>query len=709
MTMKTRLGTGTFPIAPVVGTVAISLAIGVHAWADEPARTGDGSDAVPLGSPAFHPSPDRPVGWRGDGSGRYPGATPPLHWGRAAKSVKSLRSQATKPKPGETGKPIPDGTIREWLILGPVPIPEELKQLDKELLPDEANMAPSEGEKVGELAWKRITSESQTIVFRDLFGVEKATQMVAYACAYVHSESAQKLSMQVMWSGGRLLLNGEPVVFGRYNPTVGVNLQQGWNRVLFRMPCVKKGGYGAGPEPHWYVRIVFYGAEASEREDQNIAWSTRLPGSAISTPIIVGDRIFVTVGAKSLCCLDKSDGRLIWMRTITLADVATEEEKKANPAVFGEIASLAAKLKEVDLSVKPGAALPSDVLTKGGLEGAIAKLMKTMDPQKYRPYPTGECADAAPTPTSNGRHVYVTFHPYLNACFDLDGNAKWVSMHAWNPPYNGRESHGIYCSSLLLDGKLIVRSDSTFALDTATGKTLWQGPSSAGFKDDFNYASLLALTIKTEPLVVMPPLNVYRVRDGKQIATTIIVDKDREIPMVTPVIAGGRMFTFGKGVETISLPASPAEPFETDTKRVAVNLTRFPQWGGGSPASPLYHEGLVYRLDGDGILSVVDTEKQELVYQQLLDLDLAMDHIGNASRGGACSSPALAGKYIYLFGNLGTCVVIEPGRTFRPVARNRIDVGGSCYGEIFASCPVFERRRLYYRASANLYCIEEDL
>lgn len=32
---------------------------------------------APLGSPQFVPSPERPVGWRGDGTGRYPGATPP--------------------------------------------------------------------------------------------------------------------------------------------------------------------------------------------------------------------------------------------------------------------------------------------------------------------------------------------------------------------------------------------------------------------------------------------------------------------------------------------------------------------------------------------------------------------------------------------------------------------------------------------------------
>ena len=33
-----------------------------------------------MGSPDFRPSAEHPVGWRGDGSGHFPGATPPLNW-----------------------------------------------------------------------------------------------------------------------------------------------------------------------------------------------------------------------------------------------------------------------------------------------------------------------------------------------------------------------------------------------------------------------------------------------------------------------------------------------------------------------------------------------------------------------------------------------------------------------------------------------------
>ena len=60
-----------------------------------------------------------------------------------------------------------------------------------------------------------------------------------------------------------------------------------------------------------------------------------------------------------------------------------------------------------------------------------------------------------------------------------------------------------------------------------------------------------------------------------------------------------------------------------------------------------------------------------MVYQKLLDADPFMHH-NFKGRGGAASSPALAGNYIYIWGNQGTTLVMEPGRKFKLVAKNRI-------------------------------------
>ncbi|HVR84592.1 MAG TPA: hypothetical protein VMU54_09795, partial [Planctomycetota bacterium] len=46
--------------------------------------SAQGNDRAPLGSPEFYPSPAHPVGWRGDGTGQFPGATPPTTWSRGA-------------------------------------------------------------------------------------------------------------------------------------------------------------------------------------------------------------------------------------------------------------------------------------------------------------------------------------------------------------------------------------------------------------------------------------------------------------------------------------------------------------------------------------------------------------------------------------------------------------------------------------------------
>ncbi len=664
---------------------------------------GVSAGEVLLGSQDFRPSPDHPAGWRGDGSGKYPAANPPLHWGRGAKSVKGLRYQAKKPKEGETGEPMDKGNIREWLVLGPVPVPDELKKLDKDILPDEAKLEPAEGDKTGNLAWKKYSPGSQTIDFRTPFGVTNQVQAVAYACVYIYSESAQNFHLSVMSSGHRLLVNG--VV-----PKDQVSLQKGWNRLLFRVQCVKNEGnwrnnapnFGVGPEPKWYLRSVLYATGKNECKSENIAWVAGLPGVGLSTPVIVGDKIFVTTEQSTLCCLNKSDGKKLWMRTLSVYDLATEEEKAANPELFQKIAPLAAKLAALDQALTNGQSTAT--------EEEIRKLMAKVDPKKYALLPGngGEGGVSAPTPVSDGQNVYVTFHPYLIACYDLEGNRKWLYMHPGKPAGD----HGDFSSSALAGGKLVSLSDRIFAVDCDTGKLAWTNPEGS------TCASPIAMTLGNEPLIVTPP-NIYRARDGKSLSFFKLSNMGGCIG--SPVTGDGKVFRLwfacndqpgNSMLETIRLPTSPAEPFKSElVKGVKIDANQFPRWFGGRySASPLYHEGLAYCLSEDGVLTVVDTEKQAIVYQKLLDLDLEMANRwsapGVAQRGGACSSPALAGKYIYLFGNHGACIVIEPGREFRQVARNRIENGN--YPETYASCPVFEGKRLYYRTAGALYCIEAN-
>ncbi len=675
-----------------------------------------------LGSPDFSPSPERPVGWRGDGSGRYPAANPPVSWGSVATSVKGLRSQATKPKEGETGMLIPDGVIREWLVLGPISYTNMPKD-GVDFLPGEAQFSPAEGDKVGDLEWKKVTTDTSALNFKNLFNIEATTQAVAYACAYVYSDTVQSfldttMTLRPTWSAAdrsrvRFLYDGREKWWGG-------NLEKGWHRLLFRVTCGSVPVWGQEKTATWSLRVVFFGEHKAKYEEQNIAWKFSTPSWSAGQPVIAGDKIFVTGEPRNLYCINKQDGKLLWARTATFYDSATDEEKKANPEVFKELEPLAAQLKELDAWYSaPSGSTNKPGGDKGKIEAQIAGLMSKVDPKKYpRKVLVGEGGISAPVPVTDGKNIYALFQSLL-VCYDLEGNRKWSYYH--QVASLGQE-HGYHSSPVVIGGKVVIHVDRTVALDAATGKKVWELPLETGgwpaqnegkrYIAGHGYlfsSSLLGITLGNEPLLVTI-LDVVRARDGKVLASLDGVGYT--CPIATPVVRDGVIYRLsnlygGPGnykLDFFQLPASAAEQFKVQPeKRLTIAMGAFPKWNeSNAVASPLYHDGLIYCVSDDGVLSVVDAVKREIVYQKLLDADLWLMHNYTPARGGMAASPTLAGKYIYFFGNRGTCVVIEPGRTFKQVAKNQLHGA-----EASSSCPVFEGRRMYYRALNTLYCIEE--
>ena len=100
-------------------------------------------------------APARTAGWRGDGTGRYPNADPPLHWSRISTSVKELSAQARRPatdaQPAQEAA-IPDGILRRWLVLGPFPRAEGQKP--DEALADAQTLSPDKDDRAGGFTWR---------------------------------------------------------------------------------------------------------------------------------------------------------------------------------------------------------------------------------------------------------------------------------------------------------------------------------------------------------------------------------------------------------------------------------------------------------------------------------------------------------------------------------------------------------------------------
>ncbi|MFB3891925.1 MAG: PQQ-binding-like beta-propeller repeat protein [Phycisphaerae bacterium] len=691
-------------------------------------RSGAGQEnQAPLGSPSFAPSAERPVGWRGDGNGRYPAADPPLAWGRMSSAVKELGAQARKPKDDDKGKPIPDGVIRQWLIAGPVPIPDG-KTAKDDFNEDEPKLAPDAEDKLGNLQWKSVSTDTSYVDFWPMYdkAVPDGKGHVAYAFAWLHSAEGKPVYLDAMFpAAARAWINGKPA--GNYPRNDGLQygirvqlpLQKGWNRLLLRVSPLLDTAWSKGVI-QWHFNAALFGTEKSEFESSGILWTTPMPdnGPGVSSPILVGDKLLMEAEAGVLVCVSAKDGKVLWARSSTYADAATPEERNKNPEVFAEIDALAAKVKD---ALKAYCDAPAKYVAdaKGrneriAWERKINDLMVKLNGQKYAGQSGSEAGESAPTPASDGRNVYALYGNGVAACFDLEGNRKWTT--AVSVKHN---EHG-YCSSpCLVDGKVIVKASSytgAVALDAKTGAVampipLWKAKGLAA------YSTPLAIPVGGEKVVVQSFGVITRAGDGKVLARKFAPPYYNTADYVSPTVEGKTVCSYvlarnpgGARFAFQTLPDAAADPLAMrDTKECEYSLKAFPCWFSyDHNSSPLLYQGLAYVLSVDGVLTVIDAAKGEVVYQKLLDLAPWMVHNG-IIRCGCGASPTLAGKHIYIWDNQGTALVIEPGRQFKQVARNRIEQIWFRYGpernECTVSNPVFWGKRMFYRTEANLYCI----
>jgi len=707
---------------------------GNAAFAQEPTMGGNG-DAV-LGSPDFRPSPEHPVGWRGDGNGRFLAAEPPLTWGRESTVVKELFAQAGKPKPSDKGRPVQDGVIRNWLTLGPVPIPAG-KSTKDDFETAEDKWEPDEGQEAGDLKWSPVALDSSYLHFWPMYNkaTPDAKGVVAYAHAWIHSTQTKPVFIDIMASDTtRIWLNGKQA--GSINANGGLDaaghfkldLAQGWNRLLLRVAPHLDTGWAKGVI-QWHFTAALYGAEASEYESKNILWSLRMPdnGPGVGSPILVEDKLFIEAETGVLLCVSARDGKPLWARSSTYADAATAEERKQNASVFAEIEPMAARIKAaLDAYCADPGKYPDDVKAKNEraqLEKKINTLLRTMDEQRYCGQSESEAGESAPTPVSDGENVYAVFGSGVVACFDLNGNRKWTT--ALDLKYR---EHGYCASPCLIDGYLVLvakKYSGAVALNAKTGEVampiaLWKR-TAKGEEDPYRYAMYgtpLGVRVGGEKLVAFAGSVMAKPKDGKVVTEGFKIPDYQSFLSATMegrvlCSSGGAPSEGVMGLMFHALPDAFAEPLNMqEAKQANYDVKAFPTWFAYNHcASPLLYQGLAYIVSVDGVLTVIDAAKGEVVYQKLLDLSPFMNHSG-VKRCGCSSSPALGGKHVYIWGDQGAAVVIEPGRAFKQIAKNRIEQsinsgGTSTRNECSISCPIFSGNRIYYRAELNLYCIGE--
>jgi outer membrane protein assembly factor BamB len=670
------------------------------------------------------------VGWRGNWTGLWPDATPPLEWHRLPKGVLAdLQARADRPDKGVAGLPVRDGLLTDWLVLGPFPVADSVKDFDHDPPLDEAAIQPAAGDRVGALVWRHVAVPPEDpfafgnvhLPWLDLaaaVGGYKRNQL-AYANTYLHAFRGGTVRAVVEHAHGlKAWLNGKEVyrspergmVLGNYvnlsrqelghattpSPRFDLDLRPGWNRLLFKISTYNKEGW---TEQRLCLRLM--DLPGIPYRSKNILWMSELPGRSSSTPVVVADRLFVMAEPDELLCLDRATGRVLWSAALSFYEALPAAERRANPAYKERVEPLLARLKA-----------EKDFAHSEGLRAKIQEALRGIDKARFAPELNdhfeahfGIVGYTTPTPVSDGKHVWAWCGNGVAACYDLDGRRQWITRVDAGPLS--------YASSpALADGVLAVFLNRLIGLDARTGKVCWQQK-----RVQHNIGAVIPARLAGTDVFVCQRGAVVRAADGR-----ILYRPEGETSGDTgswgpPLVLGETVYQPKYGVTELRvLDFSGARGDEWKPKADVLHLpeevSRGPKgrWIDRSTAgSPLVHDGLAYSVDIYGMFYVVDLKARKMLYSRQLDLN-GLFHYNAVP---VAASLALVGKHLLVEDNQGTTLVLGPGRSFREVARNRIATQLDRRWPIPAqetltyAPPVAAGGRLYLRGERYLYCVGE--
>ena len=457
----------------------------------------------------------------------------------------------------------------------------------------------------------------------------------------------------------------------------------------------------------------------------NIVWETPMPSDSGASAIVVGDKILVTSQGYDLVCVDKKTGKILWMRSVSPYDAVSkdEAERAAAPEIFRQVDELAAKRDAIAAEIVNGnpGAIQEKGAAKRTIEAEMDKLMKRADAKKYCPFRSGgdfrieDGGPANPTPASDGRHVYVFNGMGVTACYGLNGEREWIIYE----PLGVKGEHGIFCSPALVDDMVVVAPGGAryIVYDKATGRRIREDKLAAAMA----CASPVVLRADSRAYVVDSAAGLRRASDGQEICPRLTLGPSN---ISTPVWGGGYVFYLVPNpnrwqdppVWCYKLPANVDAGFKPTLIKAEYPWQEDQaKWGNNYSltSSPLYHEGLLYVVSNSGKLYVFDIERAALLYSQDLEITTKTGPGGGRPYDcGVSASPVLGGKHIFITGNEGSTVVIEPGRTFKMVARNSIArihqlrySWKTDFQESTISSAFLDGKQLFYRAERFLYCI----
>ena len=345
-------------------------------------------------------------------------------------------------------------------------------------------------------------------------------------------------------------------------------------------------------------------------DTSNIVWKAALPGPGASSPIVLGDRIYLTCytgfGTSSrepgemtalkrhLLCLNLADGKILW-NTAVPADQPEQDRIRENHGY------------------------------------------------------------ASSTPVADAERIYTFYGKSGAFAFDHSGKQLWQTrvgdkINGWG----SATSPVLYKDMLLVNAS--IESDSLVALDKKTGKELWRA---TGLPESWHAPALLDAPDGKTEIIIARNGRVHGIdpENGANLWTA-----KTGIPWYmcpTPVTENGIAYVIGGRTPNGALAIRAGGRGDVTTSHVAWKAGK-----GSNVPSPILHDGhLYFAHENLGITYCLNAKTGELLHEERLE----------PSPGQIYASPVLADGRIYYTARGGRTVVIAASPKFEKLAENTLE------------------------------------
>jgi outer membrane protein assembly factor BamB len=387
-----------------------------------------------------------------------------------------------------------------------------------------------------------------------------------------------------------------------------------------------------------------------------------IPGLAHSSPVVWGDRVFVTTA------------------------VSSRPDATFKPGLYGEGTASEDRTPQRWVVIAIDRRTGKTIWTQTAYQG---------EPKEKRHI---KATYANATPVTDGRYVVALFGSQGLYAFDMEGRPVWnkdlgvLNVGAYDLP---EYEWGTASSPIIYKNLVIVQCDTQnesflLASDLATGKTVWkttrQELPSWGTPTIFQPANGGRAELVTNAS------NFIRGYDPESGAERWRLGGSSKITAPTPV--------FSKDIVIVASGRAPERPIFAIRPGGMGDIT--PPGGADSSShvlwrktgrgsympTPLIYDGIVYVLGNAGLFDAYDLESGREIYRQRLE------HSGS----GFSASPVAADGRIYLSSEDGDIFVVRSGRAFALLGKNAM-------GEPLMATPALAGGLMIVRGDKHLFAI----